>query len=43
LPIFLTLVEIIPSDILKTLKTAMLFARWESRGYRISRVAKGSQ
>jgi hypothetical protein len=35
--------EIIPGDILKTEKTAMLFTQRESRGYCISFVAGDSQ
>jgi hypothetical protein len=41
--LFSALMELIPSDIIKIVKTAMLFAQWESRGCRISSVAKGSQ
>jgi hypothetical protein len=37
------LVEFIPGDILKKVKTAMLFTQGESRRYRISCVAEGSQ
>ena len=35
--------ELTPSDIMKIVKIAMLFAQWESRGCRISSVAEGSQ